>query len=240
MNFRSMFERIVRNAEGAGSTPPADPTPVADPAVGSVISAEPPAEPPKDPPAGDPPKDPPADPAKPPEPQKPPEPVKPEDYKIEGLPETIKADDPMVKAFLDGAADAGLTNEAVNKVLGKIAPLVAAELEAPAKTWLDMNAKWQAAVKADPEFGGVNFDANVQRVASAINLVSTPEQARAIDEALKITGAGNNPALVGLLHRMSVRLTEPAKPVGGTPTPVPKDPAEALYPSATKPAASGS
>jgi hypothetical protein len=243
--------RITYAAEdGGGAAPPAaDPAPASTPPA-STPPAAPPATGAPDADAGqpqsalkdtlltaEPPKtegEPPADPAKTEgagegEKAPAPEPMKPEDYTLE-LPEGIAADDPLLTAFLEGAAKGGMDNESVQAVVASLGPKLAEQLAAPMKAWTSLNEAWQAEVKADPVIGGDKLPATIQTVADAINLVSTPEEARLAREALTMTGAGNNPAIVRLMHRMATRLTEQRPVQGKSPAEV-KSPAAVLYPT---------
>lgn len=222
------------DAPAPAATPPVDAAPTgaadADPAApqaalkDTLLSAEPPkAE-----------GEPPADPAKKEgagEGEKPPapEPMKPEDYTLE-LPEGIAADDPLLAAFLEGAAKGGMDNESVQAVVASLGPKLAEQMAAPIKAWTALNEQWQAEVKADPVIGGANLPATIQTVTDAINLVSTPDEARSVREALTMTGAGNHPAVVRLMHRLASRLTEQRPVQGKSPAEV-KSPAAVLYPT---------
>lgn len=158
-----------------------------------------------------------------------PEPMKPEDYKLE-LPEGIAADDPLLTAFLEGAAKGGMDNESVQAVVSSLGPKLAEQMAAPMKAWTSLNEQWQAEVKADPVIGGANLPATIKTVTDAINLVSTPEEARLAREALTMTGAGNNPAIVRLMHRMASRLVEKGAVQGNSPAES-RSAAAVLYPS---------
>jgi hypothetical protein len=55
----------------------------------------------------------------------------------------------------------------------------------------------------------------------------------AVKEALKITGGGNNPAIIKAFYKMAARLTEGSAPVTGKPAAEPKNPAKLLYGNST-------
>lgn len=161
----------------------------------------------------------PVEPPKVPEPPKPGEekPIDPASYKVEGLPEEIKADDPLIKSFLEGAADARMSQEGVTALLQKIAPQVAEQLRAPYKAFADLQTAWQNEVKTDNEIGGDKWAKTHATLRSGITTFSgSPEAAQAVDAALAQTGAGNNPAIVKLLNNLFTRLLE-STPVVGSP-----------------------
>jgi len=220
-------DRIVYQGEGAPAG--ADPAPAVDPAPAapvvegaagsSLLNADPPADPPVDPPV-DPakPADPPVDPAKPADPA--PEPIKPEDYKLEGLPEGITAEDDLVVAFLDGAAKGGMDNDSVNAVIQALGPKMAERMNAGAVAYKQMNETWQAEALADPVLAGgdpAKLTANMGVVKTAINTLGLPaEMVTSALQALELTGAGNHPAVLRVIYGMASRLSE-APPVTGTP-----------------------
>jgi len=156
--------------------------------------------------------------------------IKPEDYKIE-MPEGIKADDPLVVAFLEGAAKGGMDNESVQAVISTLGPKLAEQMQAPMRAWVDLNEQWLAEVKADPVIGGDKLTTTQETVWQAMALVSKPEEVLAVREALNLTGAGNNPAIIRLLFNMAKRLVEPGPVKGKAPTEPAKSPAALLYPN---------
>ena len=175
-----------------------------------------------------------AEPAKATEPEKAPEPIDPASYEVE-LPEGITRDDPMVQAFLAGAAEARLETPAVQAVLAKAAPLVAEALAAPARAWAELNTQWQGEFRADPELGGANFDTSIAVIENAISKFGNDD----LRTALQVTGAGNNPHLLRFIHTLAKPHYEStavgASPAAGSGS---RDSAAArlnrLYPSATQ------
>jgi hypothetical protein len=155
--------------------------------------------------------------------------IKPEDYNVE-LPEGIGKDDPLLVSFLEGAAKGGMDNESVQAVINTLGPKLVEQMQAPIKAWVDLNEKWVAEVQADPVIGGDKWPMAKETVLQAMTLVLTPEETRATREALGLTGAGNNPAVIRLLYSMAKRLVEPGPVKGNAPTEPPKSAAALLYP----------
>lgn len=156
-------------------------------------------------------------------------PVDPASYEVT-LPEGMTREDPLVAAFLEGAAGASLDGKAVQAVLDKTAPLVAAALAAPHKAWEQLNSDWQAAIKADPDVGGAKLPAAVESVTNLLDRHGSAE----LKEALKVTGAVNNPAVFKFLHKMAAAYAESGSVAAGASAPVPNTPSAAalMYPSA--------
>lgn len=178
----------------------------------------------------------PAEEAKAPEAEKPaeePKAIDPASYEVK-LPEGITREDPLVAAFLEGAAGAKLDGAAVQAVLDKTAPLVAEAMQAPYKAWNDLNTAWKDQFRADPELGGANFDNTLGVINGALDRFGTPE----LKEALRLTGAANNPHILRYLHALSLPYAE-GRPVGASPGATSGDPGQralaSMYPSAAKP-----
>lgn len=259
MGLARMLTRLLRQATYAPADAPVGAEPVTAPAVatpaegpaavaeGTPVAAEPAATPstemPKSllaPKEGEPPvpevkpEDKPAD--KVAEPAA--EALKAEDYVIaEGvLPLEIPSDDPIVQAFLKGAAEGGMDNDSVNAVIKELGPQLQAKLNEPFIAWVKMNETWAEAVKADPDIGGAKLDASMLTIQNAMTAALVkPELIAAAHQALETTGAGNNLAIVRLLHAMAMRLTEKPAVQGGGPVAEPKrTAAEKLYPNTRK------
>jgi hypothetical protein len=140
--------------------------------------------------------------------------LKAEDIKIT-VPQGIEIDEPQMNAFKALIADAKLTPiERAQKLIDMHVAALKSTAEAPLNLWNETQAKWQGEVKADPEIGGQNFDRMRSTIAKAITEVGGKE-AEAIFEALRYTGAANNPAIVRAFFRMSARLVEGGPVVGG-------------------------
>jgi hypothetical protein len=155
--------------------------------------------------------------------------IKPEDYNVE-LPEGIGKDDPLLVSFLEGAAKGGMDNESVQAVINTLGPKLVEQIQAPIKAWVTLNEQWVAEVQADPVIGGDKWPTTKETVLQAMTLVMSPEETRATREALNLTGAGNNPAVIRLLFNMARRLVEPGPVKGNAPTEPPKSAAALLYP----------
>jgi len=232
---------VAAPAEPVGAASPAPAAPAAMPAIpapdqgveaapeGSAEPKAPPADPANilDPAAAESEKA--AEPEKAPEPEKP---IDPASYEVT-LPEGITREDPLVAAFLEGAAGAKLDAKAVQAVLDKAGPKVIEAMAAPYKAWEALNNEWMAAIKADPEVGGANTAPAVNRVTAFLDRHGSPE----VLQALKTTGAINNPAVFKLMNKIATAYEEGSATPGGNSTPVPSraTAAQLMYPSAAQP-----
>lgn len=157
---------------------------------------------------------------------RPSEPIKYADFK---LPEGVGADDPILVAFTESAAAQRLPQEQAQAMIDALGPKVAELLAAPQQEWQRLNNDWQQAVKADPEIGGANFDAMRATVAKVLDDPAFADPG--LRQALDMTGAGNNPAVIRTLYRLAKAVTEggPVRP--GAPAAPRKSAAQTLYPS---------
>ena len=153
--------------------------------------------------------------------------LKPEDYTLpEGIDKLgISREDPMVAGYLTKAAELGLPQDKVAALLETVAPELQAQLMKPYQAFVDLQKTWADEIKADPVFGGAKLPETVTSIRNVLKtMVATPgmtpdavnaEMAK-LDDALRITGAGNNPAVFRVLANMASRLAE-GNPVAGNP-----------------------
>jgi hypothetical protein len=210
-------------AAPAADSPPVTPTSVVeDAALGTKTAAEAPADAPKDDVA-------------PKEAEKPA--ITAKDYKLDDLPEGITADDVLVQDFLEGAATAGLNNDAVNAVVKAMAPKIAERLAAPQVAFKQVNEQWAKECLADPDIGGSKekLNGSMVQIVNAMNTLGLKDgQVQQALEAFVMTGAGNNPAILRVMHKMASRLTEKSVVLGNGPVPQTASMAQRMYPSHNK------
>lgn len=85
--------------------------------------------------------------------------------------------------------------------------------KATADAWAEQNQKWQTETKSHPEFGGPKLDAKLAEVKTLV----TEYGDKSFSEMLSITGAGNHPAMIGFLLKLSAALPGEPSPVVGSP-----------------------
>lgn len=126
----------------------------------------------------------------------------------------------------------GLSKEAMTDLLGEYATRVKSVQDAAAQAYLETNKKWQDEVRADPEIGGDKLDGVLKTIGTVMGdpAITAP----GFQEALNLTGAGNNPAIIKTFYKMAQRITEGGH-VGGSPSgskaEQPKRGASAMYPN---------
>jgi hypothetical protein len=119
------------------------------------------------------------------------------------------------------AKELDLTQEQAQKLLDFGGEKLRAQIEAPYKLWAETQAKWQAEVKADKEIGGTKLEQSIKDAAQVFvpgesnPFVKSDAEAKALREALNMTGAGNNPAMVKFFVKIGALLKEPGSLSGG-------------------------
>ena len=230
--FKRLMHRWVLLEGEAGGDAPAGGAPAAAP-VSDAASA-PAADAGLTPPESllnDKPDDAPADkPADKPEdnPEDAPEPDEPIKYEDFNVPEGVTLDEAKLGEFTKIAAEAKMPQDVAQKIIDLYTAEAKQAAEAPMRAWTELQNKWQDEVRNDPVIGGQNLDKNLAATKAGINAL-LGEDAKSFFEALNITGAGNNPAILrGLMKAAAPHA--PATPVGGNPGSGTKSPGQTLYP----------
>ena len=154
----------------------------------------------------------------------------PEEYSEFTVPEGTTLDEQTATEFKGLAKELDLTQEQAQKLLDFGGEKLRARIEAPYKLWAKTQADWQAEVKADPEIGGTKLEQSIKDAALVFvpgesnPFVKSAAEAQALRDALNMTGAGNNPAMVKFFVKIGALLKEPG-PLSGGPV---KDSQESL------------
>jgi hypothetical protein len=144
----------------------------------------------------------------------------PAEYAEFTLPEGATLDEQSATEFKGLAKELDLTQEQAQKLLDFGGGKIRAQVEAPYKLWAETQTKWQAEVKADPEIGGTKYESSIAAASQVFvpgesnPFVKDAKEATALKEALNMTGAGNNPAIVKMFVKMGNLLKEPGSLTG--------------------------
>lgn len=207
--FRQIFN-VRYQSEAADAEAPAG----AD-AGGTTTGADPATEPAAtDTPAeGDAPADKPVESDKPKEGDDKDKPEEEKDKKAEGAPEAYEFKAPegqeldadAVKQFEPIARELNLNQEQAQKLVDLYGSKVMPQLmKQQAEVWQKQTADWADAAKADKEYGGDKFEANMTRAKQALDKFGTPE----LREYLESTGMGNNPELIRAFYKVGAAMSE--------------------------------
>lgn len=152
------------------------------------------------------------------------------------IPEGITANEAALTEFKSFAKENGIGAEQAQKLFDMYAGEMRAQSEKLWNDWQATQKAWKAEIASDPELGGDALKANMVQISKGIDALCNGDaaQSQAVRQALKLTGAGNNPAIVRLLFRASQQVTEGRTNQGGNPVTLAKSPAGTLYPEAPK------
>lgn len=159
-----------------------------------------------------------ADPAKSADETKAPEPppLAPVEYKYT-LPETLKMDDAL-KGEVHSALDAFRSNpaEGAQKLIDLHAKTMQDYAEQLSRDQHTVFAKtrqdWQKEVMSDAQLGGAGYQTTMGAIARVRDALVPENDRAAFDDFLRITGAGDHPQFLKLLHRAVPYIDEPPQP----------------------------
>lgn len=151
-------------------------------------------------------------------------PVVPEKYEFQ-LPDDVQMDEAGVEAYSAFAKEAGLSQEAAQGLISKLAPALQARQAQVAEA---AKAEWAESSKADKEFGGDKLTENLAVAKKAIDTFGSPE----LREFLNKSGLGNHPELIRAFYRAGKTISEDSFiPSNGQASTGTRDPARSLYPN---------
>lgn len=147
------------------------------------------------------------------------------------LPEGIEIPEDSQEEFLGFINDGELSRaDLVTKLIGMQAESLSAAAQAPIDAWATLREGWQAEARALPEIGGDNWEGSLADIKRGLDAAGATKEAY---EALDVTGAGDNPHLIQMMHKLVQPFLEKA-PQAGDPTTTKADLATRMYPSMNK------
>lgn len=150
----------------------------------------------------------------------------PEKYEFKA-PEGAAFDPGIVEAYSGAAKEAGLSQDAAQKVLEKMAPALAARQDAQVKA---IHEEWRTASAADAEFGGAKLQENLGVARKAYDTFATPELRTLLDT----TGMGNHPEVIRMMYRVGKAISEDKFVAGSAARSGTQNPANVLYDKTAK------
>lgn len=122
------------------------------------------------------------------------------------LPEGYEADATAIGDFKKLAKEVGLTSESAQKLFDFNAKLQQAQAKAQEVAADQQEKAWEAELKADPDFGGKNFEGS--KVLLNKLLVKFDDKDKGARKAIGASGLGSQPAVVKFLHRIAKSMAE--------------------------------
>lgn len=124
----------------------------------------------------------------------------PESYNLKEIDGMEIADD-VVEAFSDVAKELDLSQEAAEKVLSKMTPVLQ---QRTANMLAEVRQQWADDTIGDKEIGGDNLEANLGVAKKALDAFGTPELRALLNES----GLGNHPEVIRMMVRAGKAISE--------------------------------
>lgn len=131
-------------------------------------------------------------------------------------------DSAVTDAFASVAKELNLTQEGAQKVLDKVAPVMA---QRQAEAMVAQEKAWSDAARADKEYGGDKLTENLGIAKKAMDAFTTP----ALRDLLEQTKLGSHPEVIRMFVKAGAAISQDGFVQGGTAAAKPKSPAEILY-----------
>ncbi len=146
-----------------------------------------------------------------------PTPGAPEAYTDFTLPDGVKLEGETLKSAQELFKALNLPQDGAQKLVDFHLGQIRAATEASSKAYEDMRADWQAKSKADSEIGPhmAKIKENVGRLYDAIGDAKLVGEFKQI---MDLTGAGDNPAFIKVLNKLSSFVTEGRHVTGTQPS----------------------
>lgn len=142
------------------------------------------------------------------------------------MPEGVTVDTEAMGKVTDLFKEARIPQETAQKFIDMAIAREQAAAQQGVQAFVDLQTKWVGEIKADPEIGGDKLTASMASAARAIDRLGVP----GLKEALNLTGAGNNPAIVKAFVRLGQMVSEDRfVPGRDAPPEAPKSPAQTIY-----------
>lgn len=130
----------------------------------------------------------------------------PERYEFKA-PDGQKFDSAVIDSFSEVAKELNLSQESAQKVLDKMAPVLA---ERQNEQLQAAREAWAASSRSDKEFGGDRLAENLGTAKKALDAFASPELRTLLEES----GLGNHPEVVRMFYRVGKAISEDGIVVG--------------------------
>lgn len=137
----------------------------------------------------------------------PPAPAAPETYEAFKLPEGVKLEGEQLESATKLFKDMGLSQEKAQSLVDFHVAQLKSVADASSAAYEAMRADWQAKAKADPDIGP-KMDQIKENVGRLYASIGDPKLVNDFKEVMNLTGAGDNPAFIKMLNKLSAFVTE--------------------------------
>ena len=142
------------------------------------------------------------------------------------VPEGVTVDEKVLAEFSPLLKGLGATQEQAQELIDLKVKMDLAAGEAQVQAWADTQKAWRETAEADPEYGGLKYEANIDTARVAVRKIGGD----ALVQVLTETGMGNHPEFIRAFVRIGEAIKEDTitfPSVGGSS----KSLAERLFPN---------
>jgi len=137
-------------------------------------------------------------------------------------PEGMKADEAAVKPYTDLLAEANVAPEVGQKMLdlhvGEMTKYASQLARDQHTAWEKTRETWRDQVTADEQICGSGHKTAMTQIAAARDALVPEADRKSFNEFLRVTGAGDHPAFLRMLHNAAKVINEPSRVALGNPT----------------------
>lgn len=150
----------------------------------------------------------------------------PVEYEAFTLPEGVEMDSEVLDEFKPIAKELGMDQEKAQQLVNLGSKIAAKVQQHSIETWRKQTTEWSDKARADSEYGGKEFDANLGTALAAVEKFGTPELKTILDES----GFGYHPEVVRFMYRVGKAISSDTGLVNGTKPPK-ANKLSAMYPT---------
>ncbi len=147
----------------------------------------------------------------------------PEKYEFKA-PEGQQFDPQVIEAYSEIAKELNLPQESAQKIIDKIAPVMA---EKQMRVMEQARNEWAEATRSDKEFGGDKLDENLAAAKSALKAFGNDSLTNLLNES----GLGNHPEVIRFMVKAGKAISEDGFVRGQRQSTANDDPAKRLFPN---------
>ncbi len=141
------------------------------------------------------------------------------------LPDGVVLDQALADKATPIFKELGLSQDKAQRLVDLFADARRQAAEQQTALWTETQNTWVADARADKEFGGASFDANIAVAKKAIDRFGSP----GLQAALAATGAGNHPEFIRFALQIGRAISEDNTLVTSGAAAGKRDPAEILF-----------
>ncbi len=133
-----------------------------------------------------------------------PTPTPPIEYTDFSIPEGVEIDKGMLEKFKSTVQKVNLPQEVAQEIIDLSIERERQRAAAQEEAWSEILTDWRNKAESHKEYGGAKLQDNLKAIQETIQkLLPDPEEQKQLFQDLDMTGMGNHPVLVHLLHKVA-------------------------------------